>query len=84
MGQKDVSKGYIQKETLAYVGSHRHSPNGNDPYIYTYIYKYCIKLPEKANMLVLPKNENIAVFAITLSDNYIDDISFANEIRALP
>lgn len=83
-GQKDVSKGYIQKETLAYVGSHRHSPNGNDPYIYTYIYKYCIKLPEKANMLVLPKNENIAVFAITLSDNYIDDISFANEIRALP
>lgn len=35
-------------------------------------------------MLVLPKNENIAVFAITLSDNYIDDISFANEIRALP
>ena len=40
--------------------------------------------PKEAHTLVLPKDENIAVFAITLSDNYIDDISTANEMRTLP
>ena len=52
--------------------------------IYTYMYKLGIELPQEAQTLVLPKDENIAVFAITLSDNYIDDISTANEMRTLP
>ena len=43
-----------------------------------------IELPKEAHTLVLPKDENIAVFAITLSDNYIDNISAANEMRTLP
>lgn len=57
---------------------------GNDTYIYTYMYKFGIELPKEAHTLVLPKDENIAVFAITLSDNYIDNISAANEMRTLP
>ena len=48
------------------------------------MYKLGIELPQEAHTLVLPKDESIAVFAITLSDNYIDDISTANEMRTLP
>ena len=48
------------------------------------MYKFCIDLPEKAERLILPKDDHIAVFAVTLSDNRIDDIAAANEIRALP
>lgn len=83
-GHKGVSDGYIRNASLAYIGSHRHTEKGNDTYIYTYMYKLGIELPQEAHTLVLPKDENIAVFAITLSDNYIDDISTANEMRTLP
>ena len=83
-GHKGVSDGYIRNASLAYIGSHRHTEKGNDTYIYTYMYKLGIELPHEAHTLVLPKDENIAVFAITLSDNYIDDISTANEMRTLP
>ena len=83
-GQKEVSDGYIRNASPAYVGSHRHTEKGNDTYIHTYKYKFCIDLPEKAERLILPKDDHIAVFAVTLSDNRIDDIAAANEIRALP
>lgn len=83
-GQKEVSDGYIRNASPAYVGSHRHTEKGNDTYIHTYMYKFCIDLPEKAERLILPKDDHIAVFAVTLSDNRIDDIAAANEIRALP
>ena len=83
-GHKGVSDGYIRNASLAYIGSHRHTKKGNDTYIYTYMYKFGIELPKEAHTLVLPKDENIAVFAITLSDNYIDNISAANEMRTLP
>lgn len=83
-GHKGVSDGYIRNASLAYIGSHRHNNAGNDTYVYTYMYKFGIELPKEAQMLVLPKDDHIAVFAITLSDNYIDDVNAANELRALP
>lgn len=83
-GHKGISDGYIRNATPAYIGSHRHTEKGNDTYIYTYMYKFGIELPKEAQTLILPKDDNIAVFAITLSDNYLDDVSAANEMRALP
>lgn len=83
-GHTGVSEGYIRNAPLAYVGSHRHTEKGNDTYIYTYMYKLCIELPKDARTLILPKDENIAIFAMTLSDNYIDNVNAANELRTLP
>lgn len=83
-GHKGVSDGYIRGASPAYIGSHRHTEKGNDAYIFTYMYKFAIELPKEANQLVLPKDDNIAVFAMTLSDNYTDNVKPANEMRALP
>ncbi|MCI1647186.1 MAG: glycosyl hydrolase-related protein, partial [Bacteroides sp.] len=83
-GHTGVSDGYIRNAVPAYIGSHRHTEKGNDAYIFTYIYKFGIQLPKGAHSLILPKDEHIAVFAITMSDNYIDNINVANELRALP
>lgn len=83
-GSTGYNKGFIKEAPIAYLGSHRHNEKGNESYIFTYMYKFAIDLPKDARMLVLPKDENIAVFAATLSDNYIDDISAVNEVRALP
>ncbi len=83
-GHTGVNDGYIRNAVPAYIGSHRHTEKGNDAYIFTYIYKFGIQLPKGAHSLILPKDEHIAVFAITMSDNYIDNINAANELRALP
>ncbi len=83
-GNTGFNQGYIKDASLAYVGSHRHAEKGNDPYVFTYMYKFTVDLPKDASMFVLPKDENIAVFAVTLSDNYMDNVAPANEIRAIP
>ncbi|TWV10556.1 alpha-mannosidase [Bacteroidaceae bacterium HV4-6-C5C] len=83
-GHTGVSDGYIRNAIPAYIGSHRHTEKGNDAYIFTYLYKFSIELSKEAHTLILPKDENIAVFAITMSDNYIDNTNTANEIRTLP
>lgn len=83
-GNTGFSEGFITEAPIAYLGSHRHSAKGNDSYTFTYMYKFTINLPKDARMLVLPQDENIAVFAATLSDNYMDDVTSVNEVRALP
>ncbi|MEG1585499.1 MAG: glycoside hydrolase family 38 C-terminal domain-containing protein [Bacteroidales bacterium] len=83
-GNDDFSKSFIKDARLAYVGSHRHSRKGNDAYTFTYMYEVMLPLPKGAKELILPDNENIAVFAASLSDNYADNIENAREMRALP
>lgn len=83
-GHTGVSDGFIRDASLAYIGSHRHTAKGNEAYTFTYMYKFGIELPKEAQTLVLPKDDNIAIFAMTLSDNYLDDVSAANELRSIP
>jgi alpha-mannosidase len=62
-------KGFIRNAPLAYVGTHRHSQEtGNQPYVFTYMYKIAIPLTAASNRIILPKNKNLALFAATLSD----------------
>jgi len=74
-GQTDFSKAFIRDVPLAYVGTHRHNPAcGNEAYTFTYMYRICLDIPKGATQLQLPDNDKVAVFAITLSDSYADDV----------
>lgn len=74
-GQTDFTKSFIKEVPLAYIGTHRHSSRyGNEAYTFTYMYRICINIPEGATQLQLPDNDRVAVFAITFSDNYADDV----------
>jgi len=74
-GQTDFTKSFIKNVPLAYVGSHRHSQRfGNEAYTFTYMYRICLDIPEGATQLQLPDDKRVAVFAITFSDNYADDV----------
>lgn len=65
-GWNGYSKGYLKDADIAYVGTHRHSPSGDEAYEFTYMFKFGIDIPEKATYIVLPKNRNIILFAATL------------------
>ncbi len=73
-------------ENVAFTASHRHNVSGNknDSYNFMYMYKYCITTNGNAASLVLPGNNDIYVFAVSLSDNENDDILPASAINSLP
>lgn len=74
---KSITPGFIKRDSIAWFGKHRHSVNGNDPYWFTYIFKYALDIPEGSKTLVLPKNEKIKVFAITAANNKNDPVKNA-------
>ena len=81
----DGGEGFVKNGDLAYVGTHRHSADhGNESYVFTYMYKIGLPVEAGAKELTMPKDRNVVVFAVTMSDNQNDNLPPLNEIRALP
>ncbi len=80
------STSFFKTDNTAWIGTHRHNGvlNINEPYLFTYLFKYCIKIPLNATELILPVNNKVAVFAITLANNENDDIVPASDIMDIP
>ena len=75
-----LTANYFKKENIAYTGSHMHTSGGDKPYSYTYIFKYCLLIPDGATQITLPNSSTIAVFAITAANNENDDTKAAIEL----
>lgn len=71
--QNDIEQivpAYIKRDKLAFVSTHLHASDGtNLPYSFGYVYEYTFDIRWNPKKLVLPKNENIRIFAITLARN---------------
>lgn len=65
-GHTGHTEGFMKEAEIAYVGSHRHAPNGDLPYEFTYMFKFGIDIPKGATSIILPQNEKIVLFAATL------------------
>lgn len=75
-GQANViglETGFIKRDNIALLCTHRHRPLQNDAYNYCYIYKYRLNL-KGSKKLVLPDNPKIKIFAITAAANTNDNI----------
>jgi alpha-mannosidase len=64
-GLENIRPGFVKRDTVALVATHRHSPQGDEPYIFGYVFEYAIDLPAGATAIVLPANDRIRVFAVT-------------------
>jgi alpha-mannosidase len=60
---------FTKRDNIAWFASHRHTPEANDAYQYSYLYKYEINLPKGTRSFTLPDNDKIKVFAITVANN---------------
>ena len=69
-----ITKAFTKRDIIAWFASHRHTPEANDSYQYSYLYKYEISLPKGIRTITLPKNDKIKIFAITVADNKIDEV----------
>ena len=70
-----LTPAFTKRDNIAWYASHRHTPEANDAYVYSYLYKYEISLPKGTGSIILPDNSKIKVFAITAAKNQNDNIT---------
>ena len=68
-----MTPGFIKRDKVAWVGTHRHTANGDLPYCFCYLFQYSLDLPDGAASITLPNNPNIRVMAMTAALNTLDD-----------
>jgi len=73
---RGIAKPFLKQDNIAWFASHWHFgyPTRNEPYNYSYIFKYEISLPENTRSITLPDNAKIKIFAITAAQKESDDI----------
>jgi alpha-mannosidase len=71
---KGLEKGFIKRDEVAWFSTHLHNDTSNIPYQYGYVYLYRIDASPTSNIIELPVNESIKVFAISLAENQYDMI----------
>ncbi len=60
---------------MAWFATHRHHPDrGNEAYRFSYLFQIELPLPEGSTELVLPQDERIKIFAVTLARSERDPV----------
>ena len=87
-GIEDIRPAFVKRDEIAWVGTHRHGPEGNQIYIQSYVFAYAIDLPPGATEIRLPTDERIRILAVTVAREpqrswpatplYAPDIAAAN------
>jgi alpha-mannosidase len=64
-GLEHIRPGFVKRDELAWVGTHRHTPKENQIYVASYIFAYAIDLPRGAKAITLPNDTRLRIFAMT-------------------
>jgi len=57
--------GFIKRDEVAWVGTHRHARTGNQVYVMSYVFAYAFELPAGARSLMLPSDDRLRIFAVS-------------------
>jgi alpha-mannosidase len=60
-----IARGFVKRDEIAWIGTHRHSPEGNQTYIMSYLFLYAIDLPAGTRQVTLPNDPRVRILAAT-------------------
>lgn len=79
-----ITPEYILREPVAWVGTHRHGPDGeNEIYQYTYLYYVELAIPQNVHTVTLPNNPNLKILAATAVVSGVDAVYAAQPLYDL-
>jgi alpha-mannosidase len=64
-GIDQIRPAFVKTDEIAWVGTHRHAPDGNQIYIPSYVFLYGFDVPAGATTLQLPANPRLRIFAVS-------------------
>ena len=64
-GLDQIRPAFVTRDEIAWVGTHRHGPDGNQIYVPSYVFMYSLDVPSGVTKLVLPSNNRVRIFAVT-------------------
>jgi alpha-mannosidase len=64
-GIDQIRPAFVKTDEIAWVGTHRHEPNGNQIYIPSYVFLYGVDVPAGSTSVRLPANPRIRIIAMT-------------------
>jgi alpha-mannosidase len=82
VGTDRMKPGFVRRDEVALVATHRHGPGGNEPYILCTMFKVGIDIPKGATAFVLPTNEKLRLLAVTLAKRTHDETKPASLLYA--
>jgi alpha-mannosidase len=71
---------YFQPDPVAWVGTHRHGSDGNHPYRFTYLFRKVLEAAPGTELLGLPDDPRIRVFAATVALDPADNTRPASRL----
>jgi alpha-mannosidase len=80
-----LEPGFIKPDAVAWYADHTRRKDGSDdPYAFTYLFRYAFDLPTGATMLVLPHDRRIKVLAASIATDINQDSAPAGSLYDLP
>jgi len=64
-GIENIRRGYAKRDEIAWVGSHRHAPDGNQIYVASYLFVYAIDVPAGTKEISFAANDRLRIMAVT-------------------
>lgn len=64
-GIDQIRPAFLKRDEIAWVGTHRHSPAGDQVYVPSYLFGYIIDLPPGAREITLPDDGRLRILAIS-------------------
>jgi alpha-mannosidase len=61
----NITPGFAKRTEIAWIGTHRHSPAGNQTYIQSYLFLLEIRVPPGLRSITLPDDSRVRVLAMT-------------------
>lgn len=76
-----IKPGFTKRDPIAWFCTHRHDAEaGDEPYQFTYLFRYGLDLPAGASSLTLPDNPKIKVLAVTVAKPTNDAVTAAQPL----
>ncbi len=64
-GIDKIQPAFLKRDEIAWIGTHRHEPNGNQIYVASYLFAIPIDLPDGARDIRMPDDSRLRILAAT-------------------